>query len=131
MSAWIDSNRETKRRRRVRKAARGYFDRRRGLCHFSRLCRTGCPPELHLHAFGQSPGFETAVSDRLTLQPRMLGRIVFPPFGALSTARQPEAEDVFDLLERQDELVPCLLREKVAQRRIFVSQALGDGATPP
>ena len=61
----------------------------------------------------------------------MLGRVVFPPFGALSTARQPEAKDVFDLLERQNELVPSLLHEKVAQRLIFVSQALGDGASPP
>jgi hypothetical protein len=66
----------------------------------------------------------------LTLQSRVLGRILVPPFGALSAARQLKAEDVFDRLERQVELVAGLLREKVAQRLVFVAQILGDGVPP-
>src|SRR5215212_9013869 len=77
-------------------------------------------PEADLAAFGSPPRVVAGLMDGLRLIARMLRRIVVPPLGTVRAARQGKAEDLLDLLEREHEIGPRLLHEKIIKRLEFV-----------
>src|SRR5690349_5742113 len=76
--------------------------------------------ETDLAALLRTPGIVAGLMDRLRLIAWILGCIVVPPFGALRRARQGEADDLLDLLERQHEVGPRLLQQIVVERLVLV-----------
>ena len=85
-----------------------------------RLAAASTAAEPDLAAVRRPPGIVAGLVDGLRLVARVLGRVVVPPFGAVRRARQGEADDLLDLLERQHEVGPRLLHQVFVKRLVLV-----------